>query len=75
MLEPILPHPYIPRLNAHFCYIVFEQPNGVVDYSDVKGMETTKFPVNDVVASHGLELVTSNYFVVETTILADLFLQ
>ena len=65
------PNPPVPALNFHYCYVVFEQSNGEIDFSDVKSLETEKFPLREVVEQHGLSLVTSNYFVAEWKVLAQ----
>ena len=65
------PNPPIPALNFHYCYVVFEQSNGVIDFDDVKTMETERFPLSEVAENHGLTLVTSNYFVAEWKVLSQ----
>ena len=65
------PNPPIPALNFHYCYVVFEQTNGSINFDDVKSMETERFPLDDVATNYGLNLVTSNYFVAEWKVLGE----
>tara|TARA_B110000285_G_C14489978_1_gene323463 strand:- start:94 stop:438 length:345 start_codon:yes stop_codon:yes gene_type:complete len=61
------PNPPIPFLEFHYCYLVYRQTYGYINYSSAS-KETTKWDQSAFANKYNLELLTSNYFVAQATL-------